>query len=88
MSLAPRDLRNRLAPSTADGVDASTALSTARKTAFAPLQFVGFWVAVTLPFCYLPLLYDGLPSAEARAFVALLAINLAALVVGRGYARE
>jgi hypothetical protein len=88
MSLAPRDLRDRIAPTTTDGVDASTALDTARRTAFAPVQFVGFWMAVTLPFCYLPLLYGGLPAQEARAFLALLCINLVALVIGRGYARE
>jgi hypothetical protein len=52
----------------------------------APLQFVGFWVAVSLPFVHLPLLANGLDGLEnALLFVGLLVLNLLALLVGHGH---
>lgn len=53
----------------------------------APLRFVGFWLAVTLPFLYLPLLYGGLTGEQGVVFAALLGLNAVALVVGHGYQR-
>jgi len=50
-----------------------------------PIRFVAFWVAVALPFLYLPLLVGGLEGSEPIAFGALLAANVVALVVGHGY---
>lgn len=50
-----------------------------------PLRFVGFWLAVALPFLYLPLLYDGLTGQQAIIFGALLALNVAALVAGHSH---
>jgi hypothetical protein len=50
-----------------------------------PIRFVAFWVAVALPFLYLPLLTGGLDGSEPAAFAALLAANAVALVVGHGY---
>ncbi|USZ67682.1 hypothetical protein NGM10_13220 [Halorussus salilacus] len=54
-----------------------------------PIQIVGFWSAVALPFLYLPLLVTGISSeAELLTFVGLLALNLAALLAGHGHKRE
>ena len=53
----------------------------------APFRFVGFWLAVALPFLYLPLLYDGLTGDQGVVFVVLVALNVVALVVGHGYRR-
>jgi hypothetical protein len=86
MSSVPRSLPDRFAPAT--DTDASALLAHAARTAYAPVRFVGFWLAVALPFCYLPLLYGGLPMAEAQVFGALLAVNLVGLVLGRNYAGE
>jgi hypothetical protein len=53
----------------------------------APLRFVAFWVAVALPFLYLPLLAGGLDGAKPTVFVGLLLINAVALVVGHEHGR-
>jgi hypothetical protein len=87
MSIAPRSLHDRLAPTSTD-VDTSTLFATVVRTAYAPVRFVSFWLAVALPFCYLPLLYGGLPMAEAKVFAALLAVNAVCLVLGRNYAGD
>lgn len=52
------------------------------------LRAVAFWLAIALPFAYLPLVIDGLTGQEAVAFVALLAVNGAALVLGHDYHRD
>jgi hypothetical protein len=54
----------------------------------APLRFVGFWVAVALPFLYLPLLLGGLTGQELLVFGLLLTANALALVVGHGHGQE
>jgi DMSO/TMAO reductase YedYZ heme-binding membrane subunit len=51
----------------------------------APLRFVGFWAAITLPFLYLPLLYSGLQGEEVVVFLGLLGLNAFALVAGHDY---
>jgi tryptophan-rich sensory protein len=53
----------------------------------APLRFVGFWVAIALPFLYLPLLFGGLDGQQALVFGLLLTVNALALVIGHGYRR-
>lgn len=50
-----------------------------------PLRFVAFWLAVALPFLYVPLLVGGLDGEQVSAFGFLLALNAVALVVGHGY---
>lgn len=60
---------------------ASAALRTA-------IRALGFWLAVLLPLGYLPLLVTGIESASAAlTFVALVAVNVCALVVGQPYRR-
>ncbi|WP_336024799.1 hypothetical protein [Halobellus salinisoli] len=51
----------------------------------APLRFVAFWTAVTLPFLYVPLLLGGLEGSEPTVFLALLGANVVALLLGHGY---
>ena len=53
----------------------------------APLRFVGFWLAVALPFLYLPLLVGGLSGGQTQVFVGLLGLNVLALLVGHSYGR-
>ncbi|WP_227353898.1 hypothetical protein [Haladaptatus salinisoli] len=49
----------------------------------APVRLVGFWMAIALPFLYLPLLTAGLETTGQRqTFVLLLALNVIALAVG------
>jgi len=54
-------------------------------TLFTPVQFVGFWTAVLLPFVTLPMVATGAAGEHIVPFAALLAANLVAVVLGRGY---
>jgi len=49
-----------------------------------PLQAVGFWAGIALPFVYLPLLLAGTPSQRLLA-LGLLGTQALALVVGHTY---
>lgn len=51
------------------------------------LRAAAFWLAITLPLAYLPLLTGGIAGNELVPFVALLAANLLALTLGHDYAR-
>jgi hypothetical protein len=48
---------------------------------------VAFWVAVGLPFLYLPLLYGGLEGEQWIVFVGLIVANALALLLGHDYRR-
>lgn len=52
------------------------------------IEAVAFWLAVALPFLYLPLLVNGISGQEAAVFVGLLVANVVALVVGHDYRRD
>jgi hypothetical protein len=53
------------------------------------VQAAGFWVAVAMPFLHVPLLLSGLDTAtDTWLFVALISLNLLALVIGHGYRPE
>lgn len=74
-----------------------TDLSTGRESGSAlgtgllrPVTGAAFWAAIALPFLHVPLLMTtGLSSqSTATAFVALLALNIVALLVGHPYSRE
>lgn len=69
-------------------LDGAAIAASVRRSVVAPLQFVGFWAAVALPFLYLPLLFGGLTGNELPVFVGLLAVNLIGLVLGRSYRTE
>ncbi len=51
------------------------------------VRFVGFWVAIALPFLYVPLLLQGLSNGDLLLFVGLLMANAFALVVGHDHGR-
>lgn len=54
-----------------------------------PLEVVGFWTAIALPFLYVPLLFTGISTkAELLTFLGLLALNLAALLAGHDHKRD
>ncbi|QIB75191.1 hypothetical protein GL213_04415 [Halogeometricum borinquense] len=53
-----------------------------------PIRFVAFWVAVALPFLYLPLLYGGLQGGQATVFASLLVLNVGALLLGHDHSRD
>ncbi|WP_135304381.1 hypothetical protein [Haloarcula amylovorans] len=55
----------------------------------APIRGIAFWIAIALPFLYLPLLASGLQSGSVRtAFAALVACNAVALLIGHSHARD
>jgi hypothetical protein len=58
-----------------------------RAVVVAPLRFLAFWTAVTLPFLYLPLLVGGLDGQQVTVFLALLAVNAVTLVLGHEYGK-
>ncbi|ERH10400.1 MAG: hypothetical protein J07HX64_02174 [halophilic archaeon J07HX64] len=52
------------------------------------VRAVAFWTAVLLPFAYVPLLATGLESLPlALTFLALMTVNVCALVVGQSHRR-
>lgn len=51
-----------------------------------PIEAIGFWAAVAMPFVYLPLLITGIDTtSEGIALIALIALHVLALIVGRRY---
>ena len=55
----------------------------------APLRRLAFWMAVALPFLYVPLLLSGLESSAVRtAFAVLVGANVVALLVGHSHGGE
>lgn len=60
----------------------------AGESLLAPIRGIAFWSAIALPFLYIPLLVSGLGSASTRtAFVALVACNVVALLIGHSHRR-
>lgn len=53
-----------------------------------PVEFAGFWLAVALPFVYVPVLVGKLAGGKPSAFALLLALHAVSLVVGHGYRSE
>lgn len=63
--------------------------SEASEHVLSPIRALAFWIAVALPFLYLPLLAVGLSSrALTGAFLALLLCNAVALLVGHDHLRD
>ena len=69
----------------------TTAMRTAVRvgsTAVRPVRAAAFWLAVALPFAYLPMLAGGIGSeTELLTFLALIAANAVALLVGHDHRR-
>ncbi|MFB6268114.1 MAG: hypothetical protein ABEI31_10675 [Halodesulfurarchaeum sp.] len=54
-----------------------------------PVEALGFWAAVALPFVYLPLVITGLETGSEQLAVALLlGAHVVALYLGRHYNRR
>lgn len=54
-----------------------------------PVEMVSFWLAIALPFLYLPLLVAGVTTdGELLSVFVLVGANVLALVVGHGYRRD
>lgn len=56
-----------------------------RRLCLPVLQFVGFWMAVVLPFVLAGVLVGGLVSQYPRLVGGLLMLNFLGLVLGRNY---
>ena len=69
-------------------IDLPSLSATIRRAVAPPIQFLGFWAAVSLPFLYVPLLSGGLAETELTVFLGLLSAHVAALFVGHGYRRD
>lgn len=80
-------------PSTHNDQNADTSVGTRVETMAldhlaSVVRAVAFWSAIALPFLYLPLLASGLQTpGQITAFVALLALNVLAVIGGRRYNR-
>ncbi|WP_049953070.1 hypothetical protein [Halostagnicola larsenii] len=71
-----------------DGQDANT-LERYFPSIAKPIRVTSFWLAIVLPFFYVPLLVTGLSSGtETGIFLGLLVLNLGALYVGHSYRSE
>lgn len=54
-----------------------------------PVRILSFWVAVALPFLYIPLLVTGLDNPTVTTvFLVLLVTNAVTLFVGHPHRRE
>ena len=66
----------------------TTAARAAVSAAVKPVRALAFWLAVALPFAYLPLLVGGIGTeAELVTFAGLVAANAVALLVGHDHHR-
>lgn len=53
------------------------------------IRGVGFWAAILLPLCYLPLVVLGHPwVVDVTNFTKVVALHVASLLVGRGHAGD
>lgn len=58
----------------------------APRAVVSTVRAAAFWVAVVLPFLYVPLLVTGLEAgATTTAFLALLVTNVVTLLVGHSH---
>ena len=88
MANPPRahDQQSAGADESADGPRETGSLEAIAPTLAPPIRKTGFWVAIVLPFLYLPVLANGLSSRrETAIFLVLLGVNLGALYIGHAY---
>lgn len=61
----------------------------ASKQVLSPIQALSFWIAIALPFLYLPLLAMDLSRRPViGAFLALLLCNAVALLIGHSHLQD
>lgn len=52
----------------------------------SPVRRIAFWIAIVLPFTYLPLLATGIETTQTLlAFLVLVSLNVCALIVGHSH---
>ncbi|MFB6252156.1 MAG: hypothetical protein ABEI27_10825 [Halobellus sp.] len=49
------------------------------------IRAASFWIAITLPLLYLPLLANGFAAGEGLSFTGLIGANALAFLVGHGH---
>lgn len=83
MATRPTDLADTLTGS-------ATSLGSVGSSVVSPVTAVAFWTAIALPFLHLPLLLlTGLSAPNTTsAFVALLGLNVLALLVGHPHLHD
>jgi hypothetical protein len=83
MATRPTDITSSLAES-------SPALPDIGEGLVAPITGFAFWAAIALPFLHVPLVVTtGLSSTSTTtAFVALVTLNVLALLVGHSHSRD
>lgn len=77
-----------VSPLGSDGAASPVDAQTLRTVAFRPVEAAGFWTAVLIPLAYPALLYGGVDGRELPLLLAALALNAAALVLGRNHNRD
>lgn len=87
---SPHDRRRASSGESVDGQDATQRpLERYLPSVAKPIRVASFWLAIVLPFVYIPFLFTGLSNgAETGTFLALLGCNLGALYVGHSYRIE
>jgi hypothetical protein len=89
MSAVDPALTDRFARTAIDYLPAlDPSLATLASVLLVPVQVVAFWLGVLLAFAHLPLLATGVAAEHPVGFLALLCLNVAALVVGHSHNRE
>lgn len=68
------------------GDETENGVARLRRTLHRTASAAGFWLAVMLPFLYVPLLATGIATAaERRALLLLVGLNGLSLYLGRGH---
>ena len=84
-ALLPTDLRAQAVEATEALAGVSVAERYHANPLTTPLEIAGFWLAIALPFLYVPLLMSGITLAT---FFGLVVVNLVALVAGHTHNRD
>lgn len=59
-----------------------------RRLLYRGVRRISFWLAVAIPFLYVPFVLEGFAGLnDVLTFLALLALNVVALVAGHDYGR-
>lgn len=84
-ALLPGDLRAQALEATEALSDVSLAERYHANPLTTPVEIAGFWLAIVMPFLYVPVLLTGI---SPTTLVGLLALNVVALVAGHMHRRD
>lgn len=84
-ALLPADLRAQALEATEALSGTSLAERYHSNPLTTPVEIVGFWLAVVMPFMYVPVLLTGVPLTT---LFGLLVLNVVALVAGHTHRRD